>query len=120
MASPGAKPGQRFGGRPKGAPNKDKEDLRAKIALVCGDKWDPVQAMAFIAMFGQIPIYDMETKEIVGHEPVESRQRIKCMEESAQYTHAKRKAIEISQDPDNPFIGQVQLEFVSPPVTPEV
>jgi len=115
MASPGAKPGQRFGGRVKGTPNKDKDDLRAKIAAVCGDTWDPVVGMAFIAKFGKIPIYDLETKELIGHEEVEARQRIKCMEESAQYTHAKRKAIELSSDPENPLIGRVGITFVSPP-----
>lgn len=48
MARGGSKPGERRGGRPKGAVNKDKRELLARIQEKCPG-YDPVVAMAMIA-----------------------------------------------------------------------
>jgi hypothetical protein len=76
----GSKPGERRGGRQRGAPNKRTLDVIERLAaLHC----DPITGMARIAMDEKAPL------EI----------RARMYAELAQYIAPKRKALEHSADP---------------------
>jgi hypothetical protein len=77
MSGGGSKPGERRGGRQRGAPNKRTVEVVERLAALC---CDPIAGMAHIAL-------DNEN-------PVELRARM--FAELAQYVAPKRKALEHS------------------------
>jgi hypothetical protein len=80
MAGGGAKPGERQGGRQRGAPNKRTLDVIERLAaLHC----DPITGMARIALNIKNPL----------------ELRAKMFAELAQYVAPKRKAMEHSAEP---------------------
>ena len=85
MATHGAAPGERRGGRKKGALNRDRKALVDRIQAVCPG-YDPVVAMAVIAC----------------NEEIDLSIRMTAHKEVAQYVAPKLKAIEHSSDPENP------------------
>ena len=123
MSRNGLQTGQRFpgAGRKKGTPNKATSELKDRINAAVGD-WDPVVEMARIARSGLWPVYDPKTNlplidPVTGQvvlEMVPQKIRARFQEECASYVHAKRKAVEHSQDPDNPLIGRVGITFIDP------
>jgi hypothetical protein len=110
---PGAKPGQRFGGRQKGTPNRKTEEIAEKLARL---KCDPLEGMAMIAL-NKVPCglcrgagktkYKLPGDETIHERTCErcygSRMeacslelRAKMYSDLAQYVHPRRKAIELS------------------------
>jgi hypothetical protein len=80
MAGGGAKPGERQGGRQRGAPNKRTLDVIERLAaLHC----DPITGMARIALNIKNPL----------------ELRAKMFAELAQYVAPKRKTMEHSAEP---------------------
>jgi hypothetical protein len=82
--------------------------------------------MSRIAKEGFWTVYDPKTGEPmldkdgnVVRERVDNKIRARFHEESAGYIHAKRKAVELSQDPNNPLIGRVELSFEGPEDDPD-
>ncbi len=73
----GAKPGERYGGRKKGTPNKRTVEIQEKLARL---KCDPLKGMALLAMD------EDNTPELRG----------RMYAELAQYVAPKRKALEHS------------------------
>lgn len=74
------------GGRQLGTPNKDKltlvDNIQRAVEIACGQKgFDAVLQMAIDAM-------TTSDKQV----------RMKCLAEVASYTHAKRKAVELTSD----------------------
>ena len=114
--------GMKFGGRQKGTLNKDTRTVKDLVAKACGEDWDPVSEMARIAKEGYWTIYDPDTglpaidpkTGKVVKQLVDSKIRARFHEESAGYIHAKRKAVELSGDPNNPLVGRVELSFEGP------
>ena len=99
MAKPGPEPGTRPSGRPKGSPNKTTVELKAAIAAVCGEDYDPVVGMAMVDRFGLYPTYHPVTKEFIGNTEVDPTLRQKCAKEVAEYLHPKRKSIDLQTPP---------------------
>lgn len=116
MSKPGLKPGQKAAvgaGRKAGTPNKSTVELQQAIAAVCGEDWDPVVAMARIAKEGVIPTLNSGTGTYVDI-PVSEKTRATCHKEVAEYIHAKRRAVEVSNDPENPLSLGLAISFVDP------
>lgn len=119
MAKPGLKPGQGAqvgAGRKKGTPNKSTLELKDAIAAACGTDFDPVVTMAKIGKFGQAERYRFEPEtggfEFIGAFPVSEKIQAKCLLEVAEYIHPKRRAIEHSDNPDNPLLRKLEVVFV--------
>lgn len=86
------------GGRSKGTPNKKTQDIIDKLA---GLDCDPIEGMAKIA------------KEAMNNNDLALAGNM--YKELAQYVAPKRKAIEVSGDPENPLNvnNKWEIEFVS-------
>jgi hypothetical protein len=80
MAGGGSKPGERRGGRQRGAPNKRTLDVIQRLAAL---RCDPITGMARIALNKKNPV----------------ELRAKMFAELAQYVAPKRKALEHSAEP---------------------
>lgn len=103
MGARGPKPGQRFGGRQKGTPNKDKKallDLVEKhVRLHCVDpisgkpikEYHPVLAMATIAHDPTVPV----------------KIRAEMHAKVAEHTTPKLKSVEIKNEDDSSFVVEV-------------
>lgn len=109
--------GVRISGRRKGTPNKDTKELM-EIALRLGVS--PFEVLLlFVKGDWKSLGYDME-KQIVSSNDhgdiykytIEPSVRAKCATEAASYLYPKRKAIELSTDPENPIeiTGAITLE----------
>ena len=130
---PRLKPGERHpgSGRPKGTPNKSTVELRALIAAECGADWDPLVDMARIAQTGHQVVWDMVTDkpavvkdldpftgkyvDIPVTTPVSDKVQNLCRKEVAEYLHAKRKAVELSNPDGDPLDMSLAIRFVSSP-----
>ena len=89
MSSPG---GYRYGGRQKGTPNRKTQEVAEKLqALGC----DPIEGMARLAMD---PTVDVAI-------------RAQMLKELAQYLYPKRKALEVSGDPDTPLQHRCVIDW---------
>ena len=76
------------GGRSKGTPNKNKQELINRIESEFPG-YDPVLSMVAIARDENTPL----------------ELRITCHKEVAKYTHPQRKAVEMTADVDMPIIS---------------
>lgn len=91
----GAKPGQRFGGRQKGTPNKKSLDISEKIKkLGC----DPFEGMIKIAEEALLS----KDLALAGN----------MYKELAQYIAPKRKAVDISTDNESAAVREVEVRYV--------
>lgn len=125
MNGRGRKPGDgkgRLGGRAKGTPNKRTQELIEKLEAL---GFDPVEAMVYVyrkaraeyrradkvavALMAYQTDRGLQTSR-VDSSPQWLRIAGDMAKELMQYTHAKRKAVEVS-GPDG---GPVQLEDVTP------
>lgn len=85
--------GLKTGGRQKGTPNKKTRQLQS---LIDGYGHNPVEALVSVAMDAN----------------VDPALRTKVNLELMQYLYPKRKAVELSGDPDNPIETKWQIEVV--------
>jgi len=119
---PGAKPGQRFGGRSKGTPNKKTDEIRRLIQEACGADWDPVQAMALAAKRGGFEVWDPATNApavdpVTGLpvlQPIGDKTRASLHKEVSEYLHPKRRALEVTGEDGGPISFGIGVEFVEP------
>jgi len=121
----GPRPGApRKAGRSTGTPNKKSQLVAERIAAT---GLDPITAMCIIALSKDpCPLCDTKGKIVVNKKSVTCPEclgrgrRLASLElksqvckELAQYMAPKRKAIEVSSDPDNPFtIRGIEVSFV--------
>lgn len=84
--------GRKTGGRQKGTPNKKTQALSATLEKY---NHDPVEALILAALDTELDI------------PL----KIKINMELMQYIYPKRKAMELSGDPDNPLETSLTVKF---------
>ncbi|MDX1453487.1 MAG: hypothetical protein R3183_13085 [Oleiphilaceae bacterium] len=100
----GASGGRRKGaGRPKGTPNKRSQEVAEKIkAMGC----DPIEGMARIAM-------QAEDEAAIQERFQDKKDALtlagNMYKELAQYVAPKRRAVEVSSDPDQPLATTIQI-----------
>lgn len=104
------------GGRTKGTPNKKTQELidKAKELGI-----DPYEILLFIAGNKWKELgYDEPTKLVpcgdgtMAVERIEMSHRLMAAKEACQYMFAKRKAVELSQDKDNPVFAPLTREEI--------
>jgi hypothetical protein len=112
---PRAQPGQRFGGRGKGAVNKRTAAIRAVADKAIEEGVTPLEVMLNNMRFYVAEADKMLAKIIAGKEPtIELVEALKgltsfrnraeeCAVDAAPYVHAKLATHTISGDPDNPL-----------------
>jgi predicted HTH transcriptional regulator len=95
---PGAKPGQRFGGRQKGTPNKHKQSFREWLKAYCAEKnADPFVYMAdMIADMSTVVVGVDEKGQPIERPAVTKDQKLSAAKELAQYVEPRLKATEHS------------------------
>lgn len=100
---------QKFGGRPKGVKNKDKECLREKARKL---GVDPLEVLLLFAKNDWAALgYKSEFEEKFGAGGVPCMMRVitpdvrmNAAKEACQYLYPKKKAIEVGFDQDNPQV----------------
>ena len=100
MPGGGSKPGERRGGRKKGTPNKRTVKTQETV-----DK--------FLEGIGNRPLEAMQEIAEKAIEIGDLSLALNAYKELAQYVAPKRKAIEHSQDPENPLIQAEEIRLTS-------
>jgi len=107
MAAP--KGHKRYGGRVAGTPNKSTINL-SEIAERVGV--DPFEILLLFAKG--------DYKALGYSEPIEQSIRAKCASDACQYLHSKKKALEVSGDPNAPIGIRVLTDADKKKATEEV
>jgi len=97
----GARPNS---GRPKGSANKRTQEIEEKLQ---GMKCDPIAGLARIAVMAE---EDAQAAEDPAGRIPHMQLATNCYKELAQYIAPKRKAVEVSQDPENPIMTEDQID----------
>ena len=95
MSGPGAKPGERRGGRQKGVKNKSTQNVIDRLKEL---KCDPIEGMAKIA------------KEAMGDKDYALAGQM--YKELAQYVAPKRKAMEVTGADGGPMQTETSFNFI--------
>ena len=101
MASGGARKGA---GRPKGSTSEKTREVADKLAKM---KCDPIEGLARIAVMAE---EDAQAAEDPAGRIPHMQLATNCYKELAQYIAPKRKAVEVSQDPENPIMTEDQID----------
>jgi hypothetical protein len=101
-------------GRPKGALNKSTHELREAVSVHCLG-FDPVVAMAKVAMNGLMAWTDPVTKKVTMRQVSEAH-RIKCLQSVAEYLHRKLTAVQfdpnLEEGDDNMLPVKIEMAIV--------
>lgn len=102
------KDGAKTGGRVKGTPNKKSQDLISKAEELGVDPFEVILYYAkrdWKALGFDSPTITRCAKggETYEEDRITSKMQLDAASEACQYLHPKRKAIEHSSDPENPF-----------------
>lgn len=104
----------RAGGRQKGTPNKRTSDLRAKAAEL---GVDPFEILLLYAKrdwkslgFESATVVRATSKgETFDEDRITAKMQMDAAAEACQYLEPKRKAIELSNDPENPIEPKLKV-----------
>lgn len=80
--------------RPKGSPNKNKRELKARLKQLLGEDFDPVVRMAEMA----VALHENATST---RDPSDQKSALDGWDKVAQYVEPKLKAIEVSGEIDS-------------------